>query len=89
MCFQTNLFAARGPRASPPALGNHPGGLGLPALPGGPPPPGTGPTRTRAVSVAHRGTCPTLVLYLLKRNNPKSKASPYFKSLKGVRGPVF
>ena len=41
MCFQTNLFAARGPRASPPALGNHPGGLGLPALPEGFPPPGT------------------------------------------------
>ena len=27
---------------------------------------------------AHRGTCPTLVLYLSKRNTPQIKVSPYF-----------
>ena len=28
--------------------------------------------------LAHRGTCPILVLYLFKRNTPQIKVSPYF-----------
>ena len=33
---------------------------------------------------AHRGTCPTLVLYLFKRNTPQIKVSPYFNQGRGV-----
>ena len=41
MFLSTNLLSARGPRASPPAWGIHPGGLRKPALPGDDSPPGT------------------------------------------------